>query len=596
MWLERDGFPVQEFASGVQAIEEMRPETAVVCLDLGLGDIPGVDVLRHLRAADPRRYVIVTTANTEVPTVVEAMKAGAIDYLTKPIDGRRLIDAVSKAVSHRAMLAQEAPADRTEQRILDELSAQSPAMREVVRHVLRVLDNNVTVFLQGESGTGKEMIARIIHNHSQQRGPFVAVNCAAIPPSLQESELFGHEKGAFTGATSSHPGKFEQATGGSLFLDEVAEMAAPTQAALLRVLQERAMVRVGGSDEITVNARIISATHRDLIERVRSNLFREDLYYRMVVYPIRLPALRERLEDLPGLIGTLLRGLPIAVQRGIDRASPDALEALRRYPWPGNVRELTNVLQRASLACDSGEIGLAHLPREIQELFLKPLPSSLPPPPAPPAPPRLLSLRDLEREAIRNAISAAKGNMSAAAKLLGVSRATLYRRINEERNNGEHPDETEPPETKLPPPAALGAAQYGYACSLLQGLRTSRSAPAGTMALARDSCWMVSSSLRIRAVAAASCSRIRCSSARSATTSPLPFGTGSLLLGVSCRCDASRRLICASSVLTVIARSSASASSDRCSAASAVRKLSACSDTDCCATLASVRASARSRS
>lgn len=435
MWLERDGFPVQEFASGGEAIENMQPSTAVVCLDLGLGDISGVDVLRHLRAFDPRRHVIVTTANTEVPTVVEAMKAGAFDYLTKPIDGRRLIDAVEKAVSHRAMLAHEMPSDRIESRILDELSAQSPAMREVVRHIMRVLDNNVTVFLQGESGTGKEMVARIIHSYSQQqRGPFVAVNCAAIPPSLQESELFGHDKGAFTGATSAHRGKFEQAERGTLFLDEVAEMAPSTQAALLRVLQERSLVRVGGSAEIPVNARIISATHRDLIERVRMGLFREDLYYRMVVYPIQLPPLRERREDLPGLIGTLLRGLPVAIQRGIDRASPDALEALRRCPWPGNVRELANVLQRACLACNGGDLGLAHLPREIQERFLAPLPSPLPPSPSN-TPPRLRSLRDLEREAIRDAISASNGNMSAAAKILGVSRATLYRRINEERQS-----------------------------------------------------------------------------------------------------------------------------------------------------------------
>jgi DNA-binding NtrC family response regulator len=436
VWLEQEGFQVDEFERGGLAIEGVSQATSVVCLDLGLGDMSGVDVLRQLRVRDPHLCVVVITANTGVETVVEAMKAGAFDYLTKPIDGKRLIDTVSKAAAHRALHASgRGDGVDLEQNILSALAAQSGVMREVARHIERVLDNNVTVFLQGESGTGKEVVARIIHNNSlHRRGPFIAVNCAAVPASLQESELFGHEKGAFTGANASHKGKFEQAAGGTLFLDEVGEMAPATQATLLRVLQERVLVRVGGSTEVPVSARIISATHRDLVARVRAGAFREDLYYRMVVYPIQLPTLRERLDDLPALVGSLLHKQALAPARGIEGVSPDALEAMRRHHWPGNIRELDNVLQRACLACDGGEIGLAHLPPEIQSLMLTaPLPQrpalrSLPPPS-----PKPRSLRELEREAIREAIAAANGNMSAAAKILGVSRATLYRRLNDER-------------------------------------------------------------------------------------------------------------------------------------------------------------------
>jgi DNA-binding NtrC family response regulator len=425
MWLEKEGFPVTEYASGLQAIEQMRPGIALVCLDLGLGDIDGVEVLRRLCAQDPTRHVVVTTANTQVATVVEAMKAGAFDYLTKPIDGKQLLASVRKALAHRAMLLQDQAPERLKHRIASELGAQGQAMREAARHIARVLDNNVPVFLQGESGVGKERIARLIHERGpEHRGPFIAIDCATIPPALQEAELVGQ---SVTAKATSIPGKLTLALNGTLFLDNVEALTMPAQMALLRFLQSRSLPQEGDAAEQPMQVRIISATQCNLVDRVRAGQFREDLYYRLLVYPIRIPPLRERVEDLPGLLGAMLRDMPGVDHRRIERISPDALDALGRYPWPGNLRELHNVLQRAALAATGAEIGLAHLPREIQDLLLAPLPRS------PSTPPPLRSLRELEREAIRNAISASGGNMSAAAKILGVSRATLYRRINEER-------------------------------------------------------------------------------------------------------------------------------------------------------------------
>ncbi|MCS6902083.1 MAG: sigma-54 dependent transcriptional regulator [Myxococcales bacterium] len=425
-WLEKEGFPVTEYTSGLQAIEQMHPDTALVCLDLSLGDLDGIEVLRRLCTQDPTRHVVVTTANTQVTTVVEAMKAGAFDYLTKPIDGRQLLASVRKALAHRAMLLQERTPDRLRHKMTSELVAQSPAMREIARHIARVLDNNIPVFLQGESGVGKGYIARLIHERgTEHRGPFITIDCATIPPPLQEAELVGQSP---TVKANSIPGKLTLALNGTLFLDHVEALTTPAQMALLRFLQNRSLSQgqAGPGDQLA-QVRIISATQCDLVDRVRAGQFREDLYYRLVVYPITIPPLRERIEDLPGLIGAMLRDMPGAEHRRIDRVSPDALDALGRYSWPGNLRELYNVLQRASLATTGTEIGLAHLPRELQDLLLTPLPrhSSTPPP--------LRPLRELEREAIRNAISASGGNMSAAAKILGVSRATLYRRINEAR-------------------------------------------------------------------------------------------------------------------------------------------------------------------
>ncbi|APR86911.1 Response regulator of zinc sigma-54-dependent two-component system [Minicystis rosea] len=430
LWLAEAGYDAVEFDRGATAIEGVDRTTATVCLDLGLGDMPGMEVLCRLRARSPDVPIIVVTARKSVEAVVEAMKAGAYDYLAKPIDALRFGQTVRRAVEHHAMIARmrRLESELGERSLIDTLAAQSAVMREVARAVERVRDVDVNVALLGESGTGKEVVARAIHDGGWTRnGPFVAVNCASIPAAIQESELFGHEKGAFTGAAAMHRGKFEQAAGGTLFLDEIGEMSPATQASLLRVLQERVIVRVGGRAEIPVNARVICATHRDLAAEVRAGRFREDLFFRLVVYPIRLPALRDRPEDLPLLVAELLRRSRIARDRGIRSVSTEALESLSLYRWPGNVRELDNVLQRACLACDGREIGVLHLPSEIRGGSRRMMAVTPPRPRGKSSDASGRTLREIEKSAVLQALEACGGNITAAAKLLGVSRTKLYR-------------------------------------------------------------------------------------------------------------------------------------------------------------------------
>jgi DNA-binding NtrC family response regulator len=437
LMLAEAGFCAVDYACGLDALAGIDGKIAAVCLDLGLDDIPGLDVLRSLEARLPDVPVVVVTARTRVEEVVEAMRCRAYDYLAKPIDRLRFEQTVRRAVEHAAMKARVRRLEHAlgERSLLDTLAAHGAAMREVARSVERVRHADVNVAIMGESGTGKEVVARAIHDGGWTRsGGFVAVNCASIPHSIQESELFGHEKGAFTGASTTHQGKFEQASKGTLFLDEVGEMAPATQASLLRVLQERVIVRVGGRSEIPVDARVVCATHRDLGAEVKAGRFREDLYFRLVVYPIRLPPLRERLDDLPLLVAELLSRSRIARDRGIRVVRPEALAVLAEQRWPGNVRELDNVIQRACLACTGDELDVHHLPPEIRAQASRRAPRSSPSG----APPAWLgarstddagggTLRAIESHAVRTALSACGGNVTAAARMLGVSRTKLYR-------------------------------------------------------------------------------------------------------------------------------------------------------------------------
>jgi len=307
---------------------------------------------------------------------------------------------------------------------------------ELGRQISHVLDSDVAVCVFGESGTGKELVARAVHQGGPRKsGPFVAINCASIPHSLLESELFGHERGAFTGATHTRRGRFEEAAGGTLFLDELGEMSPGTQASLLRALQEKKIRRVGGSGEITTFAWIVCATHRDLRAEVEAGRFREDLYFRLVVYPITVPPLRERVQDIPLLVGYFLQTLRGDVGRDVQRITPDALEALTRYRWPGNVRELQNVVHRCMLASRGHEITLSDLPHDVRTFALPSLPYSQTPhvgaTPISIAPiaTDIVPLQELEKKAIERALRATGGSVGKAAKLLGIGRATLYRRI-----------------------------------------------------------------------------------------------------------------------------------------------------------------------
>jgi DNA-binding NtrC family response regulator len=295
------------------------------------------------------------------------------------------------------------------------------AMRRVYDQVGKVAESEITVFISGESGTGKELVARAIHSTSRRSGgPWVDVNCAAIPEGLQESELFGHERGAFTGAVSSHPGKFEQAQGGTIFLDEVGEMSASAQARLLRVLQERSLQRVGGTRRIDLDVRVISASNRDLVQLVSSGRFRQDLYYRLVVFPIHLPPLRDRREDIPALVNHFLHKHARDAGRTVDRVEPAAMERLRAFDWPGNVRELENVVHRALLVSSGPDLEAADLPPELHAG-----------PSGPATAPAADSLEEVERRAIRDALASCGGNLSEAARRLGIGRSTLYRKMDQ---------------------------------------------------------------------------------------------------------------------------------------------------------------------
>jgi len=426
--LEELGLPVVEYESADGVLGATLDRAGCVCLDLGLGAADGLDVLEHLRVRAPDLPIVVVTADRDVARAVRAMRSGAYDYLTKPVDPQRLGVVVRNALERRELSAsvKRLRAGVDESAVLATIVTRNARMQDLARQVERIAGSEVPVCVFGESGTGKELFARALHlagRHSA--GPFVAVNCAAIPQTLQESELFGHERGAFTGAQSAHRGRFEQAEGGTLFLDELGDMSLATQAALLRVLEERVVRRIGGSTDIRVNVRIVAATHRDLEAEVAAGRFREDLYYRLVVYPMTLPPLRERKDDLPLLASHFLRRYREDVGRDVTRISPVAMEALSRHAWPGNLRELGNVVYRAMLSCDGDEIGVAHLPPALQALVLPALPAL-----APPARNgAVLPLREVEQRAIDAALVAAGGNVGEAARMLGVGRATLYRRV-----------------------------------------------------------------------------------------------------------------------------------------------------------------------
>lgn len=430
-WLEASGWSVLEFASGTSLLEEMPDDVSAVCLDLELGDIAGLHVLQHLRTHDPDLPVLVVTAERELETAVECMRAGAYDYLAKPLDRPKLTESIARALSrYEAAVAIRSQRASTEPSFV----GRSASMQSLWQQIERVLESDVTVCVFGESGTGKELVAQAIHARGRRRrGPFVAINCASIPAALQESELFGHERGAFTGAVGAHRGRFEQASGGTLFLDELGEMSASTQAALLRALQERKIRRVGGTTEVPIDVRVVCATHRDLAAEVKAGRFREDLYFRLVVYPLQVPPLRERLDDIPLLIGHFSQLLKADAGREIHRVSADALDALTHHHWPGNVRELQNVVHRAMLACDGDQIELSHLPLELRAASLPSIAAR--PQAATPAQDLrregepVLSLVELERRAIMQALEASGGNVGKAAKLLGLGRATLYRRL-----------------------------------------------------------------------------------------------------------------------------------------------------------------------
>lgn len=440
-WLERAAFRVETHASAetlIQGLKRTLPHA--ICLDLGLPGMGGLEALTLIRRRHRTVPVIILTADTSVDSVVTAMQSGAYDYVPKPPDRTKLLTTVRNAIDRYRMSTRLAQLEReVSGQGFGRIVGRSTPMREVFRQLERVAVSDITVLVHGESGTGKELVARAIHENSpRSEGPFIPVNCAAVPETLQDSEFFGHEKGAFTGAHQKKLGRFEQAHGGTLFLDEVAELAPGLQAKLLRVLQERTFERVGGTRLIESDFRLVAASHRDLAAMAQAGTFRADLYFRIAVFELELPPLRDRPGDLSLLIDALLERISAGPDQDPHRLSPATAQLFERYPWPGNVRELHNTLQRACVIAENGVIQPADLPARIRAPLADPAASSLnagrtttprPAASAPPANAATMSLEELERWAIVTAMERSRGNVSEVIRRLGIGRTTLYRKL-----------------------------------------------------------------------------------------------------------------------------------------------------------------------
>ena len=451
--LRRDGYEVVTVANGNEALANMGRGINMVITDLKMPGLDGMGLLRRLSVDYPDVPVVMITAHGSVENAVEAVKLGAFDYLEKPFDQEQIHQIVAKAMRTHMLSRRDArPEDPTSHGRF-RLVGDSPAIRQIYAVVEKVADTPSTVLITGESGTGKELVARALHDNSSRRtGPFIKINCAAIPKTLMESELFGYEKGAFTGAVGSKPGRFELAHGGTLFLDEIGEIPVEMQVKLLRVLQESEFERVGGIKTIKVDVRLLTATNRDLAAEIANGGFRDDLFYRLNVVPIHLPALRERRQDIPMLVDHFIARFNERLKKQITGADPEAVERLVAHNWPGNIRELENVIERTILFCEGPRIQLEDLPREfgggtvsssqpdlVAAAAAVPAPASPAPSAAPPVGEEVGSLKEavrveterVERDLIQRALDETGGNVTQAARKLQISRKSLQTKMKE---------------------------------------------------------------------------------------------------------------------------------------------------------------------
>lgn len=417
-WFRDEGYEVDIAESAADALEQLAHKTwDVFLLDIRMPGMDGLELQRRLKEVQPDATIIFMTAYASVETAVEGMKQGAYDYIIKPFDPDDLEHTIRNAVERKRLVSENTQL-RTkidELNLLHEVVGTSEATRRVLEQVAMVSASDTTVLIRGESGTGKELIARAIHANSERRYmPIVVVNCGALSEGVLESELFGHEKGAFTGAQYRRKGKFEMANGGTLFLDEIGDIGLKTQVDLLRVLEEKKITRVGGNAEIPVNFRLIAATNKNLESMNAEGRFREDLYYRINVFSITIPPLRERREDIPLLADHFLKKFSISMNRQISGIAADAKQLLINYDWPGNVRELQNAIERAVLVCKSGKIERDDLPVHLNGAN---------------AEAAAKSLAEIERQHIKRMLDESGWNIYRTARLLEIDRVTLYNKI-----------------------------------------------------------------------------------------------------------------------------------------------------------------------
>jgi nitrogen regulation protein NR(I) len=454
--LSRDGYDVLLAEDGEQGLALLREHHIdLVVTDLKMPKVDGMTLLREALAEQPELPIVMITAHGTVDTAVEALKLGAFDYLTKPFDKDEVRQIVAKALKTRELAGEEpsaagavegsSPAEVKEaEGARFGIIGQSPGLTELYAVLERVADSPTTVLITGESGTGKELVARALHDHSSRRGkPFIKVNCAAIPKELIESELFGYERGAFTGAVASKPGRFELANGGTLFLDEIGEIPVEMQVKLLRALQESEFERVGGIKTMRVDVRLVAATNRDLKKLISLGAFREDLFYRLNVVSIRLPALRERATDTPLLVEHFLKKFNERLKKNVTGVEPEALELLSAYGWPGNIRELENVMERSVLFCDAQKLRVEDLPAELRGPGSGAGGSMLPHASSDQVDIGALApegglkehvkvaMSRLERDLVSRALKQTNNNVTHAARLLKISRKGLQLKMKE---------------------------------------------------------------------------------------------------------------------------------------------------------------------
>jgi DNA-binding NtrC family response regulator len=421
-FLSRCGFHVTTEANGQKAVEMVREsQYSVVFTDLNMPEISGMELLKQIKAVSPETEVVIVSGYGTIETAIQAMKLGSYDFLQKPINFDRFRILIERIIEKQKLKEEnQLIRNRLKERYkYDELVGMSPKMQNIYGIIDKISSGSPTVLIEGESGTGKELTANVIHNNSDRAdGPFIPINCGAIAEGLLESELFGHVKGAFTGASKDSIGLFRAADGGTVFLDEIGEVSTAVQVSLLRVLQEKKVRPVGGTRETEVNVRVIAATNKKLEEAIKNNTFREDLYYRLNVISITMPPLREIREDIPLLIGHLLKKHRRKGTAMVPEVSPEAMALLMGYRWPGNVRQLENVFERAFALGVGDVLQVKDLPNEIVQQSGTWMPADV-----------NCNLKAIEEKTIRYAIQKAGGNKAEAAKLLGINTTTVYRKM-----------------------------------------------------------------------------------------------------------------------------------------------------------------------